>query len=254
MEISVELLAILFLVALVAGFIDAIAGGGGLITIPALLMTGMSPALALGTNKLQACGGSFSASLYFIRKRAVKLSEVWFLIVLTFIGSTVGTLFIQQVDSSIIRKVLPFLMLAIGLYFLFTPKLGEEDRQQRFSFVGFAFTAAALIGFYDGFFGPGTGSLFSLAFVTLLGFNLAKATAHAKVLNFTSNIASLMLFLIGGQVLWSVGLAMMAGQIIGGNLGAKMVLTKGKALIRPMVVMMSFIMTAKMIYDQGWFS
>lgn len=254
MEISVELLAILFSVALVAGFIDAIAGGGGLITIPALLMTGMSPALALGTNKLQACGGSFSASLYFIRKRAVKLSEVWLLIVLTFIGSAIGTLLIQQVDSSIIRKVLPFLMLAIGLYFLFTPKLGEEDRQQRFSFVGFAFTAAALIGFYDGFFGPGTGSLFSLAFVTLLGFNLAKATAHAKVLNFTSNIASLMLFLIGGQVLWSVGLAMMAGQIIGGNLGAKMVLTKGKSLIRPMVVIMSFIMTAKMVYDQGWLS
>lgn len=254
MEIGVELLAILFSVALVAGFIDAIAGGGGLITIPALLMTGMSPALALGTNKLQACGGSFSASLYFIRKRAVNLSEVWLLIVLTFIGSAIGTLLIQQVDSSIIRKVLPFLMLAIGLYFLFTPKLGEEDRQQRFSFVGFAFTAAALIGFYDGFFGPGTGSLFSLAFVTLLGFNLAKATAHAKVLNFTSNIASLMLFLIGGQVLWSVGLAMMAGQIIGGNLGAKMVLTKGKSLIRPMVVIMSFIMTAKMVYDQGWLS
>lgn len=254
MEISVELLAILFSVALVAGFIDAIAGGGGLITIPALLMTGISPALALGTNKLQACGGSFSASLYFIRKRAVNLSEVWLLIVLTFIGSAIGTLLIQQVDSSIIRKVLPFLMLAIGLYFLFTPKLGEEDRQQRFSFVGFAFTAAALIGFYDGFFGPGTGSLFSLAFVTLLGFNLAKATAHAKVLNFTSNIASLMLFLIGGQVLWSVGLAMMAGQIIGGNLGAKMVLTKGKSLIRPMVVIMSFIMTAKMVYDQGWLS
>lgn len=254
MEISVELLAILFSVALVAGFIDAIAGGGGLITIPALLMTGMSPALALGTNKLQACGGSFSASLYFIRKRAVNLSEVWLLIVLTFIGSAIGTLLIQQVDSSIIRKVLPFLMLAIGLYFLFTPKLGEEDRQQRFSFVGFTFTAAALIGFYDGFFGPGTGSLFSLAFVTLLGFNLAKATAHAKVLNFTSNIASLMLFLIGGQVLWSVGLAMMAGQIIGGNLGAKMVLTKGKSLIRPMVVIMSFIMTAKMVYDQGWLS
>lgn len=254
MEISVELLAILFSVALVAGFIDAIAGGGGLITIPALLMTGISPALALGTNKLQACGGSFSASLYFIRKRAVNLSEVWLLIVLTFIGSAIGTLLIQQVDSSIIRKVLPFLMLAIGLYFLFTPKLGEEDRQQRFSFVGFTFTAAALIGFYDGFFGPGTGSLFSLAFVTLLGFNLAKATAHAKVLNFTSNIASLMLFLIGGQVLWSVGLAMMAGQIIGGNLGAKMVLTKGKSLIRPMVVIMSFIMTAKMVYDQGWLS
>ena len=254
MEFSVEIIGLLFFVALVAGFIDAIAGGGGLITIPALLMTGMSPALALGTNKLQACGGSFSASLYFIRQGAVNVRAVWLLLVMTFIGATLGTILIQQVDASIVKKILPFLIFAIGVYFLLTPKLGDEDRQQRLSYVMFAFTAGFGIGFYDGFFGPGTGSFLSLACVTLLGFNLAKATAHAKVLNFTSNIASLIFFLIGGQIMWSVGLAMMAGQFIGANLGAKMVLSKGKTLIRPMVVVMSFIMTAKMAYDQGWFN
>ena len=254
MEFSVEIIGLLFFVALVAGFIDAIAGGGGLITIPALLMTGMPPALALGTNKLQACGGSFSASLYFIRQRAVNVRAVWLLLVMTFIGATLGTILIQQVDASIVKKILPFLIFAIGAYFLLTPKLGDEDRQQRLSYVMFAFTAGFGIGFYDGFFGPGTGSFLSLACVTLLGFNLAKATAHAKVLNFTSNIASLIFFLIGGQIMWVVGLAMMAGQFIGANLGAKMVLSKGKTLIRPMVVVMSFIMTAKMAYDQGWFN
>ena len=254
MEFSVEIIGSLFFVALVAGFIDAIAGGGGLITIPALLMTGMPPALALGTNKLQACGGSFSASLYFIRQRAVNVRAVWLLLVMTFIGATLGTILIQQVDASIVKKILPFLIFAIGVYFLLTPKLGDEDRQQRLSYVMFAFTAGFGIGFYDGFFGPGTGSFLSLACVTLLGFNLAKATAHAKVLNFTSNIASLIFFLNGGQIMWTVGLAMMAGQFIGANLGAKMVLSKGKTLIRPMVVVMSFIMTAKMAYDQGWFN
>ena len=254
MEFSVEIIGLLFFVALVAGFIDAIAGGGGLITIPALLMTGMPPALALGTNKLQACGGSFSASLYFIRQGAVNVRAVWLLLVMTFIGATLGTILIQQVDASIVKKILPFLIFAIGVYFLLTPKLGDEDRQQRLSYVMFAFTAGFGIGFYDGFFGPGTGSFLSLACVTLLGFNLAKATAHAKVLNFTSNIASLIFFLIGGQIMWSVGLAMLAGQFIGANLGAKMVLSKGKTLIRPMVVVMSFIMTAKMAYDQGWFN
>ncbi|PVX31963.1 hypothetical protein C8D76_11712 [Pasteurella langaaensis DSM 22999] len=254
MEISIELIALLAGVAFIAGFIDAIAGGGGLITIPALLMTGMPPALALGTNKLQACGGSFSASLYFIRQRAVNLKEVWLLILMTFIGATVGAILVQITDSSVIKKAIPFLVLMIGLYFLFTPTLGNSDRQQRLSYAAFAFTAGFGIGFYDGFFGPGTGSLFSLAFVTLLGFNLAKATAHAKVLNFTSNIASFIFFFIGGQMLWSVGIAMMIGQFIGANLGAKMVLSKGKTLIRPMVVIMSFIMTAKMAYDQGWFS
>ena len=254
MEFSVEIIGLLFFVALVAGFIDAIAGGGGLITIPALLMTGMPPALALGTNKLQACGGSFSASLYFIRQRAVNVRAVWLLLVMTFIGATLGTILIQQVDASIVKKILPFLIFAIGAYFLLIPKLGDEDRQQRLSYAMFAFSAGFGIGFYDGFFGPGTGSFLSLACVTLLGFNLAKATAHAKVLNFTSNIASLIFFLIGGQIMWVVGLAMMAGQFIGANLGAKMVLSKGKTLIRPMVVVMSFIMTAKMAYDQGWFN
>ncbi|MGC6405725.1 TSUP family transporter [Bisgaard Taxon 45] len=254
MEIGMNVMVLLFAVALVAGFIDAIAGGGGLITIPALLMTGMPPALALGTNKLQACGGSFSASLYFLRQRAVNLREVWLILLMTFIGASFGTILIQLVDSAIIKKVLPFLILAIGLYFLFSPTLGNEDRQKRISYLAFALSAGLGIGFYDGFFGPGTGSLLSLAFVMLLGFNLTKATAHAKVLNFTSNIASLIFFLIGGQIMWSVGFAMMAGQFIGANLGAKMVLSKGKTLIRPMVVVMSFMMTIKMAYDQGWFS
>ncbi|HEA3247501.1 TPA: TSUP family transporter [Pasteurella multocida] len=254
MEIGINVFVLLFAVALVAGFIDAIAGGGGLITIPALLMTGMPPALALGTNKLQACGGSFSASLYFLRQRAVNLAGVWLILLMTFIGASLGTVLIQLVDSAIIKKVLPFLILAIGLYFLFSPTLGNEDRQKRISYLGFAFSAGLGIGFYDGFFGPGTGSLLSLAFVMLLGFNLTKATAHAKVLNFTSNVASLIFFLIGGHIMWSVGFAMMAGQFIGANLGAKMVLSKGKTLIRPMVVVMSFIMTIKMAYDQGWFS
>lgn len=117
MEIGINVLVLLFAVALVAGFIDAIAGGGGLITIPALLMTGMPPALALGTNKLQACGGSFSASLYFLRQRAVNLAEVWLILLMTFIGASLGTILIQLVDSAIIKKVLPFLILAIGLYF-----------------------------------------------------------------------------------------------------------------------------------------
>ncbi|WP_439328365.1 TSUP family transporter [Lonepinella sp. BR2357] len=254
MEISLEILSLLFAVALVAGFIDAIAGGGGLIAIPALLMAGIPPVLALGTNKLQACGGSFSASLYFVRRNAVNLRQIWLLILMTFIGAVIGTVLIQHIDSSFIKKVIPFLVLAMGLYFLFTPTLGEEDRHQRFSFAGFAFTAGFGIGFYDGFFGPGAGSLLSLAFVTLLGFNLSKATAHAKVLNCTSNIASLIFFLLGGHVIWTVGLVMMCGQFIGANLGARMVLTKGKKLIRPMVVIMSFMMTAKMAYDQGWFN
>ena len=253
MELTLEILLLLFVIATLAGFIDAIAGGGGLITIPALLAVGMPPTMALGTNKLQSCGGSFSASWYFIRRKAVNLREIMELILFTFVGAVLGTLLVQQMDTGFLKKILPFLIFAIGIYFLLTPKLGESDKKQRVSYWRFALTAGLGIGFYDGFFGPGTGSFLSLAFVLLLGFNLAKATAHAKVLNFTSNIASLIFFVIGGQVIWSVGFTMLVGQFLGASLGARMVLTKGQKLIRPMVVVVAFIMATKLAFDYGWF-
>lgn len=254
MDIGLDIYAILFLLAGIAGFIDAIAGGGGLITIPALLAAGLPPAAALATNKLQASGGSFSASLYFVRKKAVDLRTVWKMILGTFSGAMIGTIAVQLIDASVIKSLLPILVLVVGLYFLFSPKLGEKDCHQHLSFTAFALAAAFPIGFYDGFFGPGTGSFLCVAFVTLLGFNLAKATAHAKILNFTSNFTSLVFFILGGEVYWTLGFVMMIGGFLGARLGAKMVLTKGQKLIRPMVVIMAFIMTAKMMYDYGWFN
>ncbi|MEH8055979.1 TSUP family transporter [Gallibacterium anatis] len=254
MDIGLDIYAILFLLAGIAGFIDAIAGGGGLITIPALLAAGLPPAAALATNKLQASGGSFSASLYFVRKKAVDLRTVWKMIIGTFSGAMIGTIAVQLIDASIVKSLLPILVLVVGLYFLFSPKLGEKDCHQRLSFTAFALAAAFPIGFYDGFFGPGTGSFLCVAFVTLLGFNLSKATAHAKILNFTSNFTSLIFFILGGEVYWTLGFVMMIGGFLGARLGAKMVLTKGQKLIRPMVVIMAFIMTAKMMYDYGWFN
>lgn len=250
MEFSVEVLLFLFSIATLAGIIDAMAGGGGLLTIPALLATGMSPAMALGTNKLQACGGSFSASLYFVRNKAVSIKDNALLIVLTFIGAVAGTLFVQAIDVSVLKTLLPILVLIIGVYFLFSPNVGENDLRQRISYPLFAFTAVMGIGFYDGMFGPATGSFFTLSFVLLLGFNLTKAVAHAKLLNFTSNFASLIFFILGDAVLWKVGLIMLIGQFIGGTIGARMVVTKGKKLIRPMLVIMSFIMAGKMLIEQ----
>ena len=253
MELGFDVIAMLFSVATVAGFIDAIAGGGGLLTIPALLSTGLPPAIALGTNKLQACGGSFSASLYFVRKKSVDLKQVALLILLTFIGAALGTIVVQNIDVNALKIGLPFLIFAIGIYFLFSPNIGDQDRKQRISYPLFGFTAGMGLGFYDGVFGPAVGSFYTLAFVLLLGFNLTKAVAHAKVLNFTSNLASLFFFILGGAVLWKIGFIMLIGQFIGATLGARMVVTKGKKLIRPMLVTISFIMVAKMLYEQGFF-
>uniref|UniRef100_UPI0027DE26D8 TSUP family transporter n=1 Tax=uncultured Haemophilus sp. TaxID=237779 RepID=UPI0027DE26D8 len=163
MELGIDILAMLFAAAFIAAFIDAIAGGGGLITIPALLMTGMPPAMAFGTNKLQGFGGTLSASIYFLRKKAINLAQFLFILLMIFIGAIIGSVLIQNIDASLIKKGLPFLILAIGLYFLFTPRLGEKDYKQRISYSVFALCFGTLLGFYDGFFGPGAGSLMNLA-------------------------------------------------------------------------------------------
>ncbi|WP_127956954.1 TSUP family transporter [Serratia microhaemolytica] len=243
------LLGLLFLVALLAGFIDSIAGGGGLLTVPALLAVGVPPAQALATNKLQAVGGSFSASWYFVRRGAVDLAAEKLTILFTLLGSVLGALLIQHLHADLLRQMLPLLVIAIGCYFLLTPQLGQYDQQRRLGGFAFGLFAGAIIGFYDGFFGPGAGSFYALAYVTLCGFNLAKATAHAKVLNFTSNLGSLVLFIIAGKVLWNIGLIMLLGQVIGARLGARMVLSKGQRLIRPMIVVMSLLISVKLLYD-----
>ncbi len=153
-----ELLGILFLVAMFAGFIDSIAGGGGLLTVPALLAVGVPPTQALATNKLQSVGGSFSASLYFVRRRAVNLNTQKLTIFLTLVGSVIGAILVQHMRADILRQMLPLLVIGIGVYFLLTPRLGENNRQRRLGALPFGLVAGGCVGFYDGFFGPGAGS------------------------------------------------------------------------------------------------
>lgn len=246
---SYELLALLFFIAMLAGFIDSIAGGGGLLTVPALLAVGLPPASALATNKLQSTGGSFSASLYFIRERMVDLKQQKFAITCAFIGSALGTLSVMHIQADFLKLLLPILTISVGLYFLLSPTIGENERKSRLTIIQFALLPALAIGFYDGFFGPGAGSFYALAYITLAGFNLTKATAHTKVLNFTSNLAGLIFFIVGGEVVWSIGLVMLVGQFIGARLGAKMVIAKGRKLIRPMLITVSTVMSIKLIYE-----
>lgn len=250
MEFELSTLLLLALSGLCAGFIDAIAGGGGLITLPALLAAGLPPAQALGTNKLQSSFGSFSATWYFARRGYIDFSSIKLTVVLTFIGSALGTILVQQIDASALSRVLPFLLMGFALYFLLSPRVGEKDSQRRLGIHAFAGTIGLGVGFYDGFFGPGTGSFFAIAFVALAGFNIAKATAHSKLLNFTSNLASLLFFALGGKLVWSVGLCMALGQFIGARLGSRMVIKQGGKIIRPLIVIMSLAISTKLLGQQ----
>ncbi|WP_062270055.1 TSUP family transporter [Endozoicomonas arenosclerae] len=242
---------LLFSVAVLAGFVDSIAGGGGLITVPALMAVGLSPAQALATNKLQSTGGSFSASVYFVRRGLVNLKDMRFAIFMTFVGSAVGTVLVQMIDASVLKQIIPFLLLGIAAYFILSPGARKtEATAAKMSLTAFACTAGVGVGFYDGFFGPGTGSFFAIAFVSLMGFSLTTATAHTKVLNCTSNVASLLFFMLGGQVVWAVGGIMLVGQFIGARLGSRMVVKRGQQIIRPMIVIISLVMTGKLMWDE----
>lgn len=236
MELSFELITLLFFVAAFAGFIDAAAGGGGLITIPALMLTGITPVQALGTNKFQSCFGSFSASLHFIRQGIVKPLLIIPMILSVALASAIGAYAVQQVDAQFLFKFMPFVFIAIALYSLFSKSLGANSSQQRITQHQYSASAASAIGFYDGFAGPGTGTFFALSMVKLLGMDFVRATGHAKILNFTTNISSLVIFTAGGEVVWILGLSMAAGQILGARLGAKTVIKKGAGFIRGITV------------------
>ncbi|CAH8182906.1 TSUP family transporter [Vibrio aestuarianus] len=255
MDISIEVLGLLFLVASAAGFIDAMAGGGGLLTLPALLAAGVPPAQALATNKLQSSFGSFSATWYFVRNGMVSLKEMKLAIACTFIGSACGAELVQHIDASLLTSLIPILLISISLYFLLAPQTKAVQGNPRLSEGLFAFFIGGGVGFYDGFFGPGTGSIFTVCFVVLGHFSLVEATARTKLLNFTSNVAALLFFLIAGLPIWEIGLVMAVGGFIGARMGAKVVVTKGQKWIRPLVIVMSMLMAAKLLWQQHpqWF-
>jgi uncharacterized membrane protein YfcA len=242
------LLPLLFGAAFIAGLIDSIAGGGGLITVPVLLGIGLPPQVALGTNKLQASFGSGSAMLHFARAGKVKLKECLAGIIWTASGAALGVVAVQLLDASLLKKLIPVLLAGIALYTLFSPRLGAEDSHARMKSGPFYLLFGLVIGFYDGFFGPGTGSFWTMALMMLLGYSMMRATATTKVMNFTSNFVALLFFLAAGQVRFMEGLVMGAGQFMGARVGSRLVIKRGTAFIRPVFIAMVLILAGRLIY------
>ena len=239
--------AILTTVAVLTGFIDAIAGGGGLIMMPALLFAGVPPVNALATNKLQSMFGTATACYNYGRKGLIEWRPNWLTILLVFAGASVGVIVVQTIDTRALSLIIPLLLMAVALYVLFSPRMSDEGGRSRVSAKGYAPVGAA-IGAYDGFFGPGTGSFFTASLVGLRGLGLTRATALTKLFNLTSNVAAVLLFALGGHMFWLLGACMAAGAMAGGWIGSHTAMRFGAALIRPLLVTLSIGLTARLLW------
>lgn len=238
-------------VAVVTGFIDAIAGGGGLIMMPTMLWTGLPPHLALGTNKVQSLAGTTTAARNFLRGGQVDWRANLPTVAIVFTGAALGAVVVQTIKPESLQLIVPLLLLAAAAYVIFSPRMTDEDAHQRLSRRGYAPVGGG-IGFYDGFFGPGAGSFFVTSLVALRGLGLTRATGTTKLLNAASNLGSLVVFAAGGKVIWLLGLCMAAGAMTGGWLGSHFALKHGARAIRPLLIVTSLALTGRLIW--GFFS
>ncbi len=239
---------LLFSAGFAAGLVDAVAGGGGLITVPVLLNLGLPAPLALGTNKLQASFGSVAAATHYARGKVVDLDDCWLGIGLTAIGALGGAGCVQLLDAQLLGRLIPWLLAAIMIYMVARPKLGQVERPARMGKNAFFLLFGLALGFYDGFFGPGVGSFWTIGLILLLGQNFMRATGYTKVMNATSNVASLALFAVGGQIVLDVGFTMAAGQLLGARIGAKLVMKRGSRFVQPIFLAMVTLTIARLIW------
>jgi uncharacterized membrane protein YfcA len=238
----------LFFGGLLAGTMDTIAGGGGIITVPLLFSFPITPLQVFGTNKFQSTFGSFSATFNFFLKGKYALKLV-IGIFFTAIGSYFGAFCVGIIPSEILKKVVPFMLYAIAVFLFFYKNYGIEKKEKKIDEKFFYLIFGLSIGFYDGFFGPGTGTFWAIAFVYFLGLDLKEATIYTKLMNFTSNVIPLIFFLTKGSVLFLPGIAMALGQFLGGFIGAKIVLKRGSKIIKPILIVIALILATKMVVD-----
>ncbi|MDG1345531.1 MAG: TSUP family transporter [Candidatus Thioglobus sp.] len=241
---SIEILTFLFFVGVVAGFLDTLVGGGGLLAVPALLLSGIPPIYVLGTNKFQGSMGTGIATFLLFKKKKLDWNSVKNLMFASFIGSIVGGVIIQFVDTQFLSFVIPIVLVFIAIYFIVSPKpkstVGNSKPNKKFELF-----AVPVVGFYDGMFGPGAGSFFAMTGVMIKKLEIIQATILAKPLNFASNIAGFIVFFSFGHIAFLIGLLMMMGQMIGAFFGTHYLLKANPLIIRLLIVIISISMLIK---------
>ena len=247
---DILILVLLAVAGAFAGFVDSIVGGGGLISVPAMLLTNLPPSMALGSNKLSSIFGAGSASITFLRNHMVDFSLVRKLLPFTFIGSMLGTLAVVSLPPLYVKPIIIVLLVCVTLFVVFKKDWGEINRTSAVAgkalYICMAFALG--IGVYGGFIGPGTGTFLIMGFI-FTGFDFLHASANAKILNFNSNLASLIVFFCLGHVNIKYGLATGVGQIIGAYLGSHLAIAKGSSLVRVVFLSVTTVMLLKLVYD-----
>ncbi len=249
MEVEITTIVLAGVIFLVAGFVDAIAGGGGLITVPSLMLLNIPPHFALGTNKFACSLGTLTAVWSFFRNKLIVLHLVPYGFIASFVGGMIGSWIALQVESEMLGKVMAFL-LPVGLVFsLFSGRTMRDDmdipmRKQKIivSVIGL------VIGVYDGFFGPSTGSFFILGLHMFLGLGLVHASGTTKVLNLASNLGALAAFASGGVVLYTLAIPCAIGSIIGNQLGAMLAIRIGVKVVRYCLYVALSLLFSTLIY------
>ena len=241
--------ALLFFAGFAGGLIDAIAGGGGLITVPSLLAVGIPAHWALGTNKLQsACGTSLTVWRYH-RAGLMNTPGLRWGVLASFLSSAAGAWAVTLISQDVLRMLIPWLLAAVAVYTALNRRFGLAAGVQRMGHLAFALTFGVILGAYDGFFGPGCGSFWMLALVAVQGMELRDATGYTKAVNLASNLGALGFFLVAGQVDFRAALAMIAGQLLGARIGSGLVIQRGSTFIRPVFLTVVFGMTFKLLWD-----
>lgn len=246
--LTLSSLALLAGVAFVAGAIDAIAGGGGLLTVPALLSAGLPPHLALGTNKGQSVFGSAAALFRYQKAGLVNARQAAWTFPAGFSGALAGVVLVLWVQPAVLRPLVLVLLVAAGIVVAFR-RAPSSQRPPPARARTWAVLIALGLGVYDGFFGPGTGTFLFLAFAGVLHASAPQATADAKVVNFASNLAAVALFALRGSVLWAVALPMAAAQALGGYAGAQLAVRGGERIIRLAVLGVVMALVARLGMD-----
>lgn len=244
---------ILTLASLFAGFVDAIVGGGGLVLVPALfgVYPGAAPATLFGTNKGAAVWGTGWATLQYARRVKLPWDALLPASAAALVGSFIGAWTVTVVEPTGLRRALPFILLAVLIYTLARKDLGRAHAPRHTGRTQAALASAigAAIGFYDGFFGPGTGSFFVFLFVRVLGFDFLHASASAKLLNTATNLAALVLFASKGHVWWHLAGVMAVANVIGSLLGTRLALRHGAGFVRGVFVCVVTALIAKTAWD-----